>query len=287
MRKIKISALILICMFGLVACTASEQEITEENSVVEEESVGDSEDNISEDIADDSGENNGVVESSEILLQDEDVRSITIDLSDVKETYAEGDAVTPLNLKIISEEENGITWADDWYNEMNLSLPMVDGAWKRFYDATYEYLWIDECLKIYERETGKHLYTLEYPTDRWYVNGNNAYIKDGIFYGASIANGYADSDTCFMFAYDLNNEKILWRSASQSYNTMNFIVIDDVIICGYGFTEEKDYLYQINMNTGEVIDKLELKKMPDLLVEQDGKIYVHTYSYDYVIEIDS
>lgn len=41
------------------------------------------------------------------------------------------------------------------------------------------------------------------------------------------------------------------------------------------------------MNTGEIIDKLELKKMPDLLVEQDGKIYVHTYSYDYVIEIDT
>ena len=26
--------------------------------------------------------------------------------------------------------------------------------------------------------------------------------------------------------------------------------------------------------------------MPDLLVEQDGKLYVHTYSYNYVIEFD-
>ena len=74
--------------------------------------------------------------------------------------------------------------------------------------------------------------------------------------------------------------------ADQSYNTMNFIVKGDVIICGYGFTDEKDYLYQINRNTGEIIDRIELKKMPDLLVEQDGKLYVHTYSYNYVIEFD-
>ena len=40
------------------------------------------------------------------------------------------------------------------------------------------------------------------------------------------------------------------------------------------------------MITGEIIDKIELKKQPDLLVEQDGKLYVHTYSYNYVIEFD-
>lgn len=66
---------------------------------------------------------------------------------------------------------------------------------------------------------------------------------------------------------------------------MNFVVKDDVIICGYGFTEEKDYIYQLDMNTGKVLGKTELEKMPDLMVEQDGKLYVHTYSYDYVFEI--
>ena len=50
-------------------------------------------------------------------------------------------------------------------------------------------------------------------------------------------NGYAQPDTCFMFAYDLENEKLLWRSADQTYNSMNFLV------------------------KGEVIDRLPLKKM--------------------------
>ena len=66
---------------------------------------------------------------------------------------------------------------------------------------------------------------------------------------------------------------------------MNFLVKGDVIFCGYGFTAEDDYLYQLDKNTGEVIDRLPLKKMPDLMTEKDDRLYVHTYSYDYVIEI--
>ena len=107
---------------------------------------------------------------------------------------------------------------------------MIGDEWNHFYDDKYEYRWMGEYLEIYEKETGNCIYVLQYTTDKWYVNGNNAYIKDGIFYGGSIANGYAQPDTCFMFAYDLVNDKLLWRSASQSYNTMNFIVKDDIII---------------------------------------------------------
>ena len=213
---------------------------------------------------------------------------ITIDLSAVKETHIEGEAVEPLKLQIISEEYNNIDWANDWYERENLSLPMIGNEWNHFYDDTYEYLWADDELYIFDRQTPNSdthcLYVLQYPTDKWYINGNNAWLKDGIFYGASVTNGYAGPDSCFMFAYDLEQDKLLWRSADQSYNSMNFVVKGDVILCGYGFTAEDDYLYQINRNTGEILDRLELKKMPDLLVEQDGKLYVHTYSYDYVID---
>lgn len=213
---------------------------------------------------------------------------ITIDLSGIKETHIEGEAVEPLKLQVISEEYNNIDWANDWYERENLSLPMIGNEWNHFYDDTYEYLWADDELYIFDRQISDSdthcLYVLQYPTDKWYINGNNAWLKDGIFYGASVTNGYAEPDSCFMFAYDLEQDKLLWRSADQSYNSMNFVVKGDVILCGYGFTAEDDYLYQINRNTGEILDRLELKKMPDLLVEQDGKLYVHTYSYDYVID---
>ena len=211
---------------------------------------------------------------------------ITIDLSTVKETHPTSDAAAPFDLKIVSEEENGIDFANEWYDSKGLSLPMIGTDWNSFYDDNYQYLWSGEELYIYESGTGNCLYVLTYPTDKWYINGNNACLKDGIFYGASVTNGYAQPDTCFMFAYDLENDKLLWRSADQTCNSMNFIVKDNVIICGYGFTAEDDYLYQLDLHTGEVLSRLTLKKQPDLLVYQDNTLYVHTYSYNYTIEIE-
>lgn len=65
----------------------------------------------------------------------------------------------------------------------NLSLPLIGTDWNSFSDENYEYLWEGEDLYIYENGTGNCLYVLHYPTDKWYVNGNNAYLKDGLFMG--------------------------------------------------------------------------------------------------------
>jgi len=281
MKRIFLFVLIFACIMQAVGCSSTLQENTTQSSSVMQESVSDSEtDTYTEKIEN----NNESLEETD--FQETETKHITIDLSSSKETHPEGETVTPLEFKIESKTENGVDSADEWYNSGDYFLPMIGDEWNHFYDDKYEYRWMGEYLEIYEKETGNCIYVLQYTTDKWYVNGNNAYIKDGIFYGGSIANGYAQPDTCFMFAYDLVNDKLLWRSASQSYNTMNFIVKDDIIICGYGFTDEKDYLYQINRFTGEIINTFELEKMPDLLLEQDGKLYVHTYSYNYIIEFD-
>ena len=211
-------------------------------------------------------------------------KEISIDFTGIAEFHPEGTAAQPYSLEVLSETYNNITFADEWYNASeDVSLPMIGENWDCFYDENYTYQWDDGKLSIFDGENC--LYVLEYPTDKWYVNGNNARLENGIFYGASVMNGYAQPDTCFMFAYDLENEKLLWRSADQTYNSMNFLVKGDVIFCGYGFTAEDDYLYQLDKNTGEVIGRLSLKKMPDLMAEKDGRLYVHTYSYDYVIGV--
>ena len=273
---IALSMTILLLMGCSKETVPSEPESTENDETV---------DAVTE--VSDESENMEIAEVEEAeVAETVEPKYITIDFTGVTETHAEGDSVIPLKWNILSEEDNGIDFADEWYASENLSLPMIGTDWNSFSDENYEYLWEGEDLYIYENGTGNCLYVLHYPTDKWYVNGNNAYLKDGIFYGASVANGYAQPNTCFMFAYDLENEKLLWRSADQSYNSMNFVVEGDVLICGYGFTAEPDYLYQINRNTGEIIGRLLLKKMPDLIVEQDGKLYVHTYSYNYVIGIE-
>lgn len=274
--------LVVLSMTILLLMGCSKETVPSESESTENDKTVDAVTEVS-----DETENMEIAEVEEAeVAETVEPKYITIDFTGVTETHAEGDSVTSLKWNILSEEDNGIDFADEWYASENLSLPMIGTDWNSFSDENYEYLWEGEDLYIYENGIGNCLYVLHYPTDKWYVNGNNAYLKDGIFYGASVANGYAQPNTCFMFAYDLENEKLLWRSADQSYNSMNFVVEGDVLICGYGFTAEPDYLYQINRNTGEIIDRLLLKKMPDLIVEQDGKLYVHTYSYNYVIEIE-
>lgn len=118
-------------------------------------------------------------------------------------------------MQILSETDNHMEGADAWYARMDLSLPMVRDDWNSFYDETYEYRWYDSELDIYDRATGNCVYILNYPADQWYMNGNNAYLRDGVFYGVSMRNGYAQPDTCFLFAYNLEREQLLWRSATR------------------------------------------------------------------------
>ena len=280
MDKVKCLPFIILCML-LSGCGAEKNTISTEAPT--ETAIQTSEIELKTETEDSS---KNATETTAESSSESETKYITIDLSTVKETHPTSDAAAPFDLKIVSEEENGIDFANEWYDSKGLSLPMTGTDWNSFYDDNYQYLWSGEELYIFENGTGNCLYVLTYPTDKWYINGNNACLKDGIFYGASVTNGYAQPDTCFMFAYDLENDKLLWRSADQTCNSMNFIVKDDVIICGYGFTSEDDYLYQLNLHTGEVLSRLTLKKQPDLLVYQDNTLYVHTYSYNYTIEIE-
>ena len=280
MDKVKCMPFIILCML-LSGCGAEKNTISTDTPT--ETAIQTSEIELKTETKDSS---KNATETTAESSSESETKYITIDLSTVKETHPTSDAAAPFDLKIVSEEENGIDFANEWYDRKGLSLPMIGTDWNSFYDDNYQYLWSGEELYIYENGTGNCLYVLTYPTDKWYINGNNACLRDGIFYGASVTNGYAQPDTCFMFAYDLENNKLLWRSADQTCNSMNFIVKNNVIICGYGFTSEDDYLYQLNLHTGEVLSRLKLKKQPDLLVYQDNTLYVHTYSYNYTIEIE-
>ena len=276
MKKLLTFMIVWTCLLTLAGCGKKDMDYTMQNESSVAESVRET------------GEESALIQNEDAGEGENaapETKYITIDLSGVGEIHPKGDAVSPLTLKIVSEEENGIDFANEWYESKQLSLPMVGKEWNNFYDDEYQYIWSGDALYIYENISGNCLYVLEYPTDKWYINGNNACLLDDIFYGISVTNGYAQPDSCFMFAYDLENNKLLWRSGDQTCNTMNFIVKKDVIICGYGFTSEKDYLYQLNLHTGEVIASLELKKQPDLLVPQDNMLYVHTYSYNYTIEM--
>jgi hypothetical protein len=111
-----------------------------------------------------------------------------------------------------------------------------------------------------------------------------AAIKNDILYVSIAHRTYSSSnpDTAFILAVDLEGN-VLWRSKTLVCNAQNFLIIDDTIICGYGFSGEPDFIYTIDINTGEVVDKISLRSGPDYFILSDGVIRLSTYNTDYTL----
>lgn len=205
MKKYVSMALMIIVATSLSACGNEMEQNTESKEYFSSEPT-ETEDTVESDAGFDDLESentdSGVIERTES-------KTIKLDFSGIPETYAEGEETEPFTLIIESKEDNGISWANEWYEENNLSLPMLDDTWREFYDNNYKYVWTgDNVLMIYDTHDFL-LYEITVPTDSWYINGNNACLKDGILYAGSVLNGYATPNTCFMFAYDIINDKLI------------------------------------------------------------------------------
>lgn len=88
----------------------------------------------------------------------------------------------------------------------------------------------------------------------------------------------------FVTAVDVQRKKLLWRSATLTSNAENFVLIDGHLIAGYGFTEEPDFLYVLEMATGKVEAKMPVNSRAEYIVLRNGKLYVRTYDTNYVFE---
>jgi len=58
---------------------------------------------------------------------------------------------------------------------------------------------------------------------------------------------------CYITAIDLSTLEVAWRSRSLVSNSQNFLLMDNVIVTGYGFTDEDDYVYLLDRHTGEIL----------------------------------
>lgn len=218
------------------------------------------------------------------------VKSLAIDCSDFEQTHPESDTeADPIALSVASQSERRPTGIDDWYYSNKLYLPMIGMEWDIFFDEEYIYRWMDSyaypSLTICDRETGIQLYEALITTELYKPTANNAYLKDGILYAGCIGREDAPSNTCFMFAYDLENDRLVWRSRDKTYNTSNFIVKDGLIICGFGGTGLTDYIYQIDINTGEIVWETQILSAPYLLVESGEQLYVSAYEHNYIFNM--
>ncbi len=175
-----------------------------------------------------------------------------------------------------------------------------------FYDKAYIYCTYGSnfsegyLLNIYDYKTKERLYSLDFLNYRYspdYIKAdfdyvqqriNWAAIKDGILYVSNSHNTYAKSSNnmnAYITAIDLADMSVIWRTDALVSNSNNFLIIDNVILCGYGFTDEKDYLYQINRNNGKILKKTSVKSAITYMVKKGTSLYVRTYNTDYIFKI--
>jgi hypothetical protein len=193
------------------------------------------------------------------------------------------------------------------------NLPdVIDIYWKdliitkAFYDDSYIYCTYGSdfpegyILNIYEVDSFQMVFSLDFSSYRYspkYIEKdydfiqqkiNWAALKDNILYISHSHSTYAESSNnmnAYITAIDLSDMSILWRTNALISNSNNFLMMDDVIICGYGFTAEPDYLYQVDRYTGEVLDRILLNTAPSFIIKKDNSLFVRTYNDDYEFEI--
>lgn len=114
-----------------------------------------------------------------------------------------------------------------------------------------------------------------------HYDGRVLYVSHSHSTYSKSSNGF----NAYITAIDVNSNRILWRTEPLVCNSSNFFIEDDVIVSGYGFTNEKDYLYVLCRLTGNILQKTKIKTAADFIVEKDNLIYVRTYNMDYIFKL--
>jgi hypothetical protein len=234
----------------------------------------------------------------------ENIETVKI-ISPSTESYISDNAIktsaTPIEITEISKTPNEIIDTEEWFVKNGLSYPEMgeneDYSYEVYFnrDISTEWTTYTVMLTIYDKTTGNEKYSLDF-SDFCYTHEELNYMlwreiqwvacRDNILYVSIWQNGYAESNSCYLLAINLDTMEVLWKSDSLVSNANNFILFDDVIMCAYGFTAEPDYIYQLDINTGETIDKYLLKTKADYLILKGDELYVRCYDTDYVFKVN-
>lgn len=112
--------------------------------------------------------------------------------------------------------------------------------------------------------------------------------EDGVLYVSLGHRTYAKESggrNAYVTAVDPRTDRILWRSRPLVASARNFLVLGDLILAGYGFTAEPDFLYLLDRATGEVVGRHPVKSAPEHILPKDGLLYVRCYNTDDVFRL--
>ena len=204
----------------------------------------------------------------------------------------------PLKLTKLTQEANQITDTDDWFEKNNLSLNVEDsgkyglGIPSDENGGKCRIQVVDgEKGEVFELDFSDFEYAGDFKqSEKEFVRQQIRYaqVKDHILYLSIGHLTYAESSphNAYVAAVDLAEKKLLWKSQPLVSNAANFVIKGDVLLCGYGFTAEPDYIYQLDLGSGKVIDKTAVKSKADYLILKDNILYVRTYNTDYTFRFE-
>jgi outer membrane protein assembly factor BamB len=118
------------------------------------------------------------------------------------------------------------------------------------------------------------------------VYANHA--QDGKLYVETAHQTYAKSSygrNGYLQAIDPKRGKLLWRSPAQVANAYNFVLLNDTVVTGYGYTDEPDYLYAIDRATGKVKGRVLLPSAAIRIARHGSTLTVDTYDHRVVVRV--
>lgn len=106
-------------------------------------------------------------------------------------------------------------------------------------------------------------------------------VADGIIYFNEACQSYArdaQGKCSSLLAYDPVADKRLWRTRPLVSNN-RFLVLDDLLVTGYGFTDEPDYLFLVRRSDGKVLFRKYLRTAHrDIRMQADNVLVIKLYS---------
>ena len=297
MRKLRISLMIFMSAgFVLGGCKASTgQEIKNEESITEilsESPAGSEQEAISQ-------------QTEEMAKEPEQVSEQVIKIINPGVDYYIDSSVKAtefskmLSLELVEKEHNKITDTKNWLIDNGLSLeqfPYSDDTYT--YETKGDNNYETYLLTLSKLESGEKV-TLDFSEFQYgesyreedydFIKQriNFAKVQDGILYVATSHNTYAESSpqNAYLTAIDLSDYHVIWKTEPLTCNSYSFVIREKVIICGYGFTSEKDYLKLVDCETGLIVNETPIDSMAEYLILKDDKLFVRTYDTNYIFKL--
>jgi hypothetical protein len=110
-----------------------------------------------------------------------------------------------------------------------------------------------------------------------YLEVQDVRWADGTLYFNEACQGYArgaKGQCSALVAYDPVAQQVRWRTRPLVSNG-DFLIHGDYIVCGYGFTNERDHLHVVRRSDGKIVQRLAVPNAPEhIALREDGRLEV-------------